>query len=156
MVSRDENNPQEVLAQGGQDFAVSLHRWVGQNRWGNRMGVVAYPRLGASVALGVDPDVLQRKKRSQSHANDAGNGIDMAVAELLTSAMILPFWGNSRYLASWLWGGTCQSRVIPVAGHFLEVVLLLSSGLVQSRGRLCVKLTAGAFEVTAALVACCN
>lgn len=99
------------------------------------MEVVAYPRLGASVALGVDPDVLQRRTKGQSQARDAGNAIVVAVVELLTSAMILPFWGSSRYLASWLWGGTCQSRVIPVAGHFLGVVLLFSSGLVQNRDR---------------------
>lgn len=99
------------------------------------------------------------KKKGQSQARNAGNGIVVAVVVLLTSAMILPFWGSSRYLASWLWGGTCQFRVIPVAGHFLEVVLsfLLSSGPERDRCVcVCVKLTAGAFEVTAALVACCN
>lgn len=65
------------------------------------------------------------EKKGQSQAKRCRcRKIVVAVAELLTSAMILPFWGSSRYLASWLWGGTCQSRVIPVAGHFLEVVLL--------------------------------
>lgn len=33
---------------------------------GKRMGMVAYPRLGASVALGVDPDVLRGEKESVS------------------------------------------------------------------------------------------
>lgn len=31
-------------------------------------------------------------------------------AGLLTSAMIFPFWGSSRYLASWLWGQMSVSR----------------------------------------------
>lgn len=76
----------------------------------------------------------KRRKKGQSQARDAGNGIDVAVAELLTSAMILPFWGSSRYLASWLWGGTCQSRVIPVAGHFFWEWFFCSA-LVESTER---------------------
>lgn len=96
-------SPQKALVQGSQGFAVSPHRRVGQNR--GEEEVVAYPRLGASAALRVDPDVLRRKgsvsKRCRKWAVSVG---------LLTSAMILPFWGSSRYLASWLWGHMSVSR----------------------------------------------
>lgn len=44
---------------------------AGSGRFGGKGKLVAYPRLGASVALGIDPDVLRGKG---SVSSDAENG----------------------------------------------------------------------------------
>lgn len=80
------------------------HGIVVSSRLG-RKEVIAYPRLGASAALGIDPDVLKKGSVSWNPEKWA------FIVGLLTSAMILPFWGSSRYLASCV-ESTCQSRVV--------------------------------------------
>lgn len=120
---RDEDSPQESgLSRGAKSLRCHRIRRVGQTRgkWevGSWEHTLDLERVPPSASI-----QMYCKAKRVSLGTIAG--LWLLVGLLLTSAMILPFWGSSRYLASCLWGHTCQSRVIPAAGHFLLAVVLV-------------------------------
>jgi len=135
----NENSPQDAPCPGEAGAKSSrCHRIAGSGKFGGKRKLVAYPRLGASAALGIDPDVLQRIGSVSKDAENGEFGLwVLGWVGLLTSAMILPFWGSSRYLASCLWGHMSVSRNCrcgPLSGVVLVVLVVpVCSVLVRSR-----------------------